>query len=148
MQRGFADPFSCRYSWSLGDGPMDIGAMAAAAQIFIGTNDFANFSNSSDCKDARRTMCRSHIGSDGDKITYATEGNGYLYRMVRRIVGAIVDVGRGKVEIDFLEQLLQNPTERPVRHLQCAPARGLFMERPVYGKELDQLIFGETDNGN
>ncbi|MDR2668038.1 MAG: tRNA pseudouridine(38-40) synthase TruA [Puniceicoccales bacterium] len=142
MERGFADPFNCRYRWSLGNGNVDTDAMAATAEIFLGTNDFANFANKNGCGGTIRTLHRSDLTVDGNLITYTTEGTGYLYRMVRRIVGAIVEVGRGKADANFLKKLLKNPSEPPNSHLQSAPAEGLFLERPFYGEEIDRLIFG------
>ena len=143
LQCGFTDPFSCRYRWSLGKMKLNLDTMAEAAKIFLGLHDFANFANRSDRENSIRTLCRSDMAIDGDRISYVTEGDGYLYRMVRRIVGAIVDVGRGRVSVDFLRNLLQNPSLPSAKHLQSAPAEGLFLERPFYGDGFDRLIFGE-----
>jgi tRNA pseudouridine38-40 synthase len=144
MGRGFLDPFNCRYSMSLGNGKIDFDAMAEAAKIFLGTHDFANFANRGGGENTVRTLRHSDLLISDNGIAYVTEGNGYLYRMVRRIVGAIVEVGRGKVDGDFLKNLLQNPSNSPKRHLQSAPAEGLFLERPFYEDEFDGLIFAKA----
>jgi tRNA pseudouridine38-40 synthase len=134
LQRGFADPFHCRYRWSLGDGPLDLVAMSAAAKVFLGVHDFSAFANRSAGGDRNsvRTVCRSDWTVEGDLFRYVTEGNGYLYRMVRRMVGAIVAVGRGQTDEKSLSTLLADPTS-PIRNpLQSAPPEGLCLDRVLY----------------
>jgi tRNA pseudouridine38-40 synthase len=133
MARGFGDPFSQRYRWSLGAEKLHLDSMAAAAEKFIGTHDFANFSNRSANENTVRTLRRSEIVVDGDAIAYVTEGDGYLYRMVRRIVGALVAVGRAKVPVELLGELLCGPAVAQSRYLQTAPPEGLFLDRVFYG---------------
>ncbi|MDR0340030.1 MAG: tRNA pseudouridine(38-40) synthase TruA [Puniceicoccales bacterium] len=131
LQRGFADPFHCRYRWSLGDGPLDLAAMDAAAKVFLGTHNFFAFSNRGAIgdRDPVRTIHRSDWTVEGDLFRYVTEGNGYLYRMVRRMVGAIVAVGRGQADEKSLGALLADPTGLISGPLQSAPPEGLCLDR-------------------
>ncbi|MFW5883691.1 MAG: tRNA pseudouridine(38-40) synthase TruA, partial [Verrucomicrobiota bacterium] len=66
----------------------------------------------------------------GDAVQIVAEANGFLYKMMRSLAGALVDVGRGR----FDEKVLQTALESGERSelIQTAPARGLFLERVFY----------------
>jgi tRNA pseudouridine38-40 synthase len=134
LQRGFADPFHCRHRWSLGDGPLDVNAMELAAPLFLGTHDFTAFSTGCSVEESSvRTLIRSEFVRSADCLLYVVEGNGFLYRMVRRIVGALVAVGRGVVCGDRLKERLEHPKIDCRPHLSAAPALGLTLDRVFYG---------------
>lgn len=75
---------------------LDIEKMKKAAQYLVGTHDFVSFCNvRTDVEDTVRTIYSLDILPVGDEITIRIQGNGFLYNMVRIIVGTLVRVGRG-----------------------------------------------------
>jgi tRNA pseudouridine38-40 synthase len=126
-----ADPFFHRYCWSLGSVALNFEVMAAAAHLFRGTHSFQAFAkkrNDGDEETFIRTIHRSELRRCGKKITYITEGEGYLYKMVRRMVGTLVDIGRGTRSLNDLIAALHSG----VGNFQAAPAAGLTLNRVMY----------------
>ncbi|MDR2677083.1 MAG: tRNA pseudouridine(38-40) synthase TruA [Puniceicoccales bacterium] len=128
---GQADPFSHRYCWSLGSATFDTVAMAVAADFFRGTYSFRAFAKKRGDEIEEtfvRTVRRSELRQCGRKITYITEGEGYLYKMVRHMVGTLVDIGRGTRDPKDLTTALYSGTG----NFQAAPAAGLTLMRVLY----------------
>jgi tRNA pseudouridine38-40 synthase len=136
---GRADPFSLRYCWSLGSMALDFGAMAAAVELFLGTHSFRAFAkkrgNEID-ETFIRTIHRSELRRCGRKITYLTEGEGYLYKMVRRMVGALVDIGCGRRSPNDLAAALHSG----LASFQAAPAQGLTLTRVLYAASASKSV--------
>jgi tRNA pseudouridine38-40 synthase len=86
--------------------PLDIGLMRAAARKLVGTHDFAGFATSADQRENTiRTIYRCEVARTGPEITVSVQGNGFLYNMVRNIVGTLMDVGRrrwGPEQVDAM----------------------------------------------
>lgn len=78
--------------------PLDIDAMQQACKVFEGTHDFTSFSSAkSTVKGSKvRTLFEVSCHKHGDEIEFVLRGNGFLYNMVRIIVGVLIDVGKGK----------------------------------------------------
>ncbi|MEG0771341.1 MAG: tRNA pseudouridine(38-40) synthase TruA [Clostridia bacterium] len=114
---------------------LDIKAMQKAAEKFIGCYDFKSFmSSGSEIKNTIRTVINSSISVDGDMITYEITADGYLYNMVRIIVGTLIKVGIGKISpeeitdiIKACDRTLAGPT---------APGCGLYLKNVIYDKVL------------
>ncbi|UCD56426.1 MAG: tRNA pseudouridine(38-40) synthase TruA [Candidatus Hydrogenedentota bacterium] len=135
----FLSPFQSRYAWHV-HGALDFDAMQAAAEPFIGEHDFTSFTASGGGEKTHvRQIYRVDFGGGGvistcvDAACLAREGlyhfdiaaNGFLYKMVRNIVGTLVEVGRGKIPpreipkiIEAKDRKLAGPT---------APACGLCL---------------------
>ena len=131
--KGFAMPDAARYRWSLDFPEIDVPAMRRAAQIFIGTHDFKAFSaNRNDGKKENtiKTIFKLDIAETPDEIFITAEGDGFLYKMVRMLVGALVQVGRGKLQTSDLENALASKTRTNL--FQAAPAQGLFLDEVFY----------------
>ena len=78
-------------------GPLDLDAMRAAAQALLGEHDFSSFcANRHMKKTAVRTLRRIDVASDGREVRIAFTGDGFLYHMVRILVGTLLEVGEGK----------------------------------------------------
>jgi tRNA pseudouridine38-40 synthase len=112
--------------------PLDFAAMKSAAVKFLGRHDFAGFAANRGDKgaDTIRTIRSIKIRRRGPLITIECEGDGFLYKMVRLMVGAIVEVGNGKLSVQQVSDRLRghgNPRSRLV-----APAGGLFLVRVRY----------------
>ena len=77
--------------------PLEVEPMRQAAMRLVGTHDFrAALTSSSDQRDNTvRTIFRCDVAADGDEIHVTVQGNGFLYNMVRNIVGTLIEIGRG-----------------------------------------------------
>ncbi len=130
---GRATPKIARYRWSLGEMELDLEAMNSAAKILIGTHDFTAFSanRGAEYKDNPvKDLRKLEVVRRGREIKISTEGSGYLYKMVRMIVGALVEVGRGRLsEADVARAL---DLKKRSNLFQAAPAKGLTLEKVFY----------------
>lgn len=133
LLENFADAFNHRYYWCLGDRRLDIVRMQEIAKKFCGTHDFSAFcANRADGKifDPVKTMHVMNFSRFDDKIIFTTIGSGYLYKMVRMLVGGFVMVGLGALSGNELYDMLT--LRKRTRNIEVAPARGLFLERVEY----------------
>ena len=132
---GHASPWDNRYCWSLDVHNLDLKIMHEAASYFIGRHNFSAFSAMS--RDKHRSVCNftkyiktCEIQEQGRWITIRIEGNGYLYKMVRSMVGALVQVGRRRMNPIRIKQLLQ--LKKRTSQIVSAPAQGLTLEYVHY----------------
>lgn len=111
--------------------PLDFERMNEAAAHLLGTHDFAAFAASgSHVKTTVRTLYESRFSRAGELIYYDTIGSGYLYNMVRMMVGAFLDVGAHRAPPADLARMLHPPTCPAIR--TTAPAHGLTLMRVEY----------------
>lgn len=109
---------------------LDIEKMRVEAQSLLGTHEFKGFmSSGSSVKDTVRTIHNISIEESGDLIALEVEGNGFLYNMVRIIVGTLVDIGRGRIDKP-LEEIIASQDRGEAGH--TAPAHGLFLKKVHY----------------
>ncbi|KXZ39015.1 tRNA pseudouridine38-40 synthase [Alkalithermobacter thermoalcaliphilus JW-YL-7 = DSM 7308] len=109
---------------------LDIEKMKQQAKSLIGTHDFVGFMGSgSSVKDTVRTIYDIDLYKKDDFIILEVEGNGFLYNMVRIIVGTLVDIGRGKINED-LTLIIESKDRNKAGH--TAPAKGLFLKKVYY----------------
>ncbi len=133
LYEGYAPPMETRYYWSLGRRKLDINLMNETATRFLGKHDFSAFgaeggdsSPQSPIKDLRRLQ----LTRKGRHIRITTEASGYLYKMVRSLVGALVDVGVGRLPPGELHRILISRQRTAL--VVTAPARGLCLEKVFY----------------
>jgi tRNA pseudouridine38-40 synthase len=121
-------PFLFRYAlhWT---GPLDIGKMAEAAGLFARKADFTAFSSNRLLQPVRR-VSRSEIRKRGAEIIYTIEADGFLRYMVRTIVGTLMEIGRGKVEPQAIEDFFA--LKRRSLRSPTAPAKGLCLVKVIY----------------
>jgi tRNA pseudouridine38-40 synthase len=119
--------------WHVRD-PLDRTVLAAAASLFAGSHDFASFAANRGVPvdDTTRTVRRVRIRNSGPLISIEFEADGFLYKMVRLMVGALVDVGLGKASPDEIQSRLHHPKQRFSHARHVAPATGLFLIRVRY----------------
>jgi len=116
--------------------PLDVDRMRAAAQAFVGFRDFRFFAESDDDDRDRATRStdvkidRVDIVEADSLLLVVVEGSHFLWKMVRRMVGVLVEVGRGRLEPDAAAQYLGEESGAPARH--TAPPSGLFLARVYY----------------
>jgi tRNA pseudouridine38-40 synthase len=129
------DVFSRRYAWHYTPGPLDVDAMQRAAAALIGTHDFSSFETTgAPRKTSIRTVYDLRIergrGEREHFIALEIAANGFLYNMVRTIVGTLVDVGRGGRPESWPDEVLQAMDRR--RAGRTAPPQGLFLVNVEY----------------
>lgn len=110
--------------------PLDFGRFRAALADVVGTHDFANFSVPRE--DGKTTLCevlRADPEADETFLTITLEANRFLHKMVRSIVGAAFDVGRGAIPEGSLRDILAGAFHG---ERTWAPARGLCLEKVAY----------------
>jgi len=131
--------FAKAYVWWVKD-DLDLTAMRETAARFVGMHDFRSFSDD-DPEEKSTTVLleRCDVHEEGDLILVAIEGSHFLWKMVRRVVGVLVETGRGGMRADEAATLLIRPSPLPAR--LTAPASGLFLERVFYpGDRRDAAI--------
>ena len=130
-----ADVFQRKYTYHTFDMP-DIDAMRKAAECLLGTHEFDTFTDQKDPeKSTRRTIKEIRIEQEGDKTRLVFIGDGFLYHMVRRLTGTLLEVGRGERSPQSVAAALYAKDPKKAGFL--APARGLFL-REVYYKYADK----------
>jgi tRNA pseudouridine38-40 synthase len=133
--------FAKPYVWWVKD-RLDVSRMREASGMFVGMRDFRSFADRHDEEDdPGRTdkstlvlLDRVEVAEAEDLVLVATEGSHFLWKMVRRIVGVLVDIGRGDLEASAIDEFLDAPSDAPAK--RTAPASGLFLERVYYKGDL------------
>ncbi|MHC4174471.1 MAG: tRNA pseudouridine(38-40) synthase TruA [Planctomycetota bacterium] len=118
-----------RHCWHL-PAKLDITAMAEAAKLLVGKKDFKSFASAADKReDTVRTIFRCDVtrgqDSENDWIYVDVEGDGFLYNMVRNIVGTLVEVGVGRWKPEKINEILEAKDRTAAGRL--APAQGLCL---------------------
>jgi len=146
------DPFVGRYAWRIG-AELDVSAMSAAARLLLGTHDFRCFETEWPNKATSvRTIRHAEwsrvvqwpgwsvdgaaglnpAARDGDAefLVFEIEADGFLYNMVRAIVGTLVNVGRGRWPVDCVSKIIAGQDRSAAG--ETAPAHGLYLVRVNY----------------
>lgn len=126
--------FGRQYTWQTRH-RLDVEAMQSAAQGLLGTHDFSTFQNvGSPRVSPVRTVRDIHVtrvgGWEGDRIAIEVEADGFLYNMVRNIVGTLVDVGKGKRPVEWPAAVLAE--RKRTNAGMCAPPHGLYLLRVFF----------------
>jgi tRNA pseudouridine38-40 synthase len=113
---------------------LDLAKMRTAAKLFIGKRDFKSFAGTRDyeMKSNVRTLTRCDLRKSGAQLTFIIEGDGFLYKMCRGIVGTLVQVGQGKIAVSEIENILASRDRRVAG--MTAPAHGLVLWKVFYGR--------------
>jgi len=122
--------------------PLDVKAMRAAALLFVGKHDFQSFAANPGYakKTTIRTLTRCDIKKSGPQLTFIIEGDGFLYKMCRGIVGTLVQVGLGKFPAAEIKTMLAKRDRRVAG--MTAPAHGLGLWKVFYGKRPQSVVNG------
>jgi tRNA pseudouridine38-40 synthase len=109
----------------------DESAIQIAAKSVLGTHDFNAFKCSgSSMENTVRTITRSEWTRSGQFLVYHVEGNGFLYNMVRILVGTMLEIGSGKRPASDMEKAIKSGSRSDAG--ATAPAHGLCLERVIY----------------
>lgn len=114
--------------------PLNLAAMRAAAGLFVGRHDFRSFANNRGYEPTStvRTLARCDFKRSGPLLTFVLEGDGFLYKMCRGIVGTIVQAGLGKFAPEEIKRMLAQRDRRLAG--MTAPAHGLVLWKVYYAK--------------
>jgi tRNA pseudouridine38-40 synthase len=111
--------------------PLDLDIMLSAAARFSGMHDFQSFSDDDpDDKSTAVLIDDIVMGEDGDLVLIRVSGSHFLWKMVRRMVGVLVEIGRGGLPVAEVDRFLREPSATPAK--LTAPSSGLFLERVFY----------------
>lgn len=130
LQTGpIADPLDYDFIWHV-TYPLNVADMQSAAQKLIGEHDFACFQASGAERittirtifETQFTKCET---TPFAKFQFEIEGDGFLYNMVRNIVGSLVEIGRGRQSPSWITELIESKDRKIAG--QTAPAKGLYL---------------------
>lgn len=130
LNRDIASPILRNYSYHVKK-RLDVEAMKEACRYFIGTYDFSAFKSSgSSVKTSVRTIYDLHIEENDDIIKVYVSGDGFLYNMVRIIVGTLIMVGFNKINPKSIQEIICDKDRTKAG--ACVPSRGLVLEKVYY----------------
>lgn len=106
--------------------PLDADRMASAGRRLLGTHDFRGLATSAEVrKNTVRTVRRCEVADDAGEVRITVEGDGFLYNMVRNIVGTLVEIGRGRWGPERIDKILASADRRDAG--PTAPPDGLTL---------------------
>ncbi len=111
--------------------PLDVELLDRAAADFVGTHDFAAFCGAgSSVEDTVRTVRRCSVERQGDLVLFTVEGDGFLYNMVRIMVGTLLDIAAGRLAADSIPAIVHSLDRGQAG--PTAPAQGLCLAQVFY----------------
>jgi tRNA pseudouridine38-40 synthase len=115
--------------------PLDVQAMVDACSVFVGEHDFASFATKTNFKQksTTRIVTEAALSYDLPTITFDICADGFLYKMVRNIVRALVKVGEGRYTREDLVRIMAAKDRQAAPG--TAPASGLYLERVFYSRD-------------
>ena len=123
----YTNPFMRKYSMHVEE-KLNIARMKRACQYFIGKHDFTAFSNA---KSKKKSMVREIYSIDIEEnagfIEIRVRGNGFLYNMVRKIVGTLIEVGLDEIDAEHIPSILDS--KERIQTGRMAYAEGLYLEK-------------------
>ncbi|UNK19420.1 tRNA pseudouridine(38-40) synthase TruA [Paenibacillus sp. N3/727] len=123
----YSHPFMRKYSMHVGK-KLDIEKMKSACQYFIGEHDFTAYSNAkSKKKDTVRKIYSLDVEEVEGFIQFRVSGNGFLYNMVRKMIGTLIEIGLGEKEAEEIPTILLS--KERVQTGGMADACGLYLEK-------------------
>lgn len=120
--------------------PLDFELMDSASRQFLGTHDFVSFAGVRNYKlqSTERTIWRCDIKRQGPLVTFVIEGDGFLYKMCRGIVGTLVQVGQRKFRPEDIRRMLESKDRRAAG--MTAPAQGLILWKVFYSHQRNSRV--------
>ena len=131
---GLYSPFDANHAFQL-NSVLDVPLMNRAAKLFIGEHSFKNFTTKEEDEAAfMRTIFSFRVIRNGDyDIDIIVRGSGFLRYMMRFMVGALIQVGLGKISAEYIENLLNTTPERTICQYKAEP-QGLYLFDISYHK--------------
>ena len=131
LHLGEASPFDERYCWSV-QNSINLNAMNDALTHLLGEHDFAAFAvnRGVEYESTVRTLTQASMIQEHSILRIRFQAHGFMYKMVRSLVGALVNIGIGSAEPESIKGLLESGKRTPL--VLVAPAKGLFLEKVFY----------------
>lgn len=108
--------------------------MNKAAKHFIGMHDFVSFADKDKEEKSTKVLIQDiELKEEGDLILIRIIGSHFLWKQVRRMIGVLVEIGRGKLSAKDIDYFLQHESPTPAKY--TAPPSGLFLEQVIYEEE-------------
>ena len=124
------NPFYNKYYYKVA-APLDVDKMNEAAQYYVGLHDFRSFmARKSKIEDCHRTVYSAKVERIGDMITYKVSADGYLYNMVRIMVGTLINVGKGIYPPEKVKDIILSENRSEAG--PTVPPQGLFLTDVFY----------------
>lgn len=125
--------FGKPFVWWIKD-KLDFEKMKRASQILIGMHDFVSFADKDEEEKSTKVLVNDiQLKKENDLILIRIVASHFLWKMVRRIVGVLVEIGRGKLSENDLKKFLEIKSNEPSK--LTAPPSGLFLEKVIYENE-------------
>ncbi|MCQ2551563.1 MAG: tRNA pseudouridine(38-40) synthase TruA [Clostridia bacterium] len=133
-QKAEPEIFQRNYAYQLGE-TLDVSKMRQALKYIEGTHDFESFQaqGGTPRETTVRTIYGAKIYDEGDKLVFEVKGDGFLYNMVRIMVGTLIQVGRGKIAPQDVEKILESKDRQNAG--PTAPAEGLYLAEIYFTQE-------------
>lgn len=129
----FQNPFTRLYTTHI-PYPLDLNLIQTALPFFIGTHDFTSFANEahrgSAAKNPTKTLKRIDLQEESGGVRFEFEADGFLYKMVRNIVGTLIEVGAEKRDPLSIPHLFASRDRQQAD--AAAPPQGLFLQSVIY----------------
>ncbi|MBQ7580127.1 MAG: tRNA pseudouridine(38-40) synthase TruA [Clostridia bacterium] len=110
---------------------IDVEKLDRASKDFVGTHDFTAFcAAGSDVADKVRTIRSFQVFRRGDEVVFSVEGDGFLYNMVRIMVGTLLDIGRGKIDQNSIKKIISEKSRDNAG--VTVPGEGLYLDEVFY----------------
>ena len=124
------DPFYEKYAL-LFPLPLDTEELNRECEAFVGTHDFSAFcAAGASVGDKTRTVESARFERQGDLVSFRVRGDGFLYNMVRIMVGTCLDIAADKIEKGKIKEIIDSGDRKNAGH--TAPAHGLFLDSVIY----------------
>lgn len=129
-------PFLSKCSWHY-PAMQDFDAVREALDVLTGTHDFSSFAaEAGKYEDAVRTIFRIDMHRFGDLHCFTFVGDGFLYKMIRSIMGAAAVVGKGRLKAGDVKELLE--MKKRIARVETCPPQGLFLMKVFYDQDAMQ----------
>ncbi len=133
INRGIPNPFTDRWSWNIPEFTA-LHELHKATDCLCGEHDFSSFTvDRKEIDDAVRTIYRIDIHEFGDLVCMTFVGDGFLYKMIRSLMGTLAFVGTGKVKPAEVKEILES--RKRTSAYDTAPAQGLFLMKVFYDEK-------------
>ena len=129
MKKGL-NPFLKNYAYHYKN-KIDAEFLNSQAQSFVGTHDFSAFcASGSTVEDTVRTIYSFSVQRNGDEVDFIVEGNGFLYNMVRIMVGSLIEISEKRIEKDTLADIILSKDR--LKAGRTVPACGLYLNKVIF----------------
>jgi tRNA pseudouridine38-40 synthase len=132
--------FGKPFVWWIKD-ELNFDRMNKSAKLFVGMHNFVSFADRDDTEKSTKVLIEDVIlKEEGDLILVRIIGSHFLWKQVRRMVGILAEIGRGKMTEKDIQYFLEHESPTPAKY--TAPPSGLFLESVVYEGEKISKEFG------